>query len=353
MSQAPAERPQTAPQTRQPQQPARGETRPTLKDVTPKLAAVFQVNEVRWKPQSVKGNRALAIAYVDCRTIQDRLDEVIGVENWMDDYEILIDGSVMCRLKIFLGGKWVIKTDVGSPSEQPDSGDRLKAAFSDALKRAAVKFGVGRYLYRLPAVWCDYDPVKKQFTGQPQLPAWARPGPRTTDHAGRDVEPEQPKKEPLPPPKDGKELVDRLVSFEAAMVKEGKCKPRELISHVEEACHKAGYAKNLLILSPHGVAFAVEVIKEYAKRATTTPAGANVPNGASLTVREAALRELRAQMGRLQKEFNEEPDRYLDRVVHNRLTMADLESRPDLWSVEAISQITEGVDQYVSSGVPY
>jgi hypothetical protein len=40
--------------------------------------------------------------------------------------------------------------DVGGPSEQPDEGDRVKAAFSDALKRAAVKFGIGRYLYRLP-----------------------------------------------------------------------------------------------------------------------------------------------------------------------------------------------------------
>jgi hypothetical protein len=74
---------------------------------------------------------------------------VLGVENWQDEYEILADGSVMCRLKLKLGGEWITKTDVGSPSEQPDGGDRLKAAFSDALKRAAVKFGIGRYLYRL------------------------------------------------------------------------------------------------------------------------------------------------------------------------------------------------------------
>jgi len=61
----------------------------------------------------------------------------------------------MCRLRIKLGDRWISKTDVGSPSEQPDVGDRLKAAFSDALKRAAVKFGIGRYLYRLSAQWVD------------------------------------------------------------------------------------------------------------------------------------------------------------------------------------------------------
>jgi hypothetical protein len=53
---------------------------------------------------------------------------------------------VVCRLRCRIGGEWLTKVDVGSPSEQPDGGDRLKAAFSDAPLQAAVKFGVGRYL---------------------------------------------------------------------------------------------------------------------------------------------------------------------------------------------------------------
>ena len=148
---------------------------PDVQAITAALANPFEVGEVKFKPQMVKGNRALAMGYVDARVIQDRLDEVVGVENWQDRYEIVADGSVVCRLRIKLGDRWVVKTDVGSPSEQPDGGDRLKAAFSDALKRAAVKFGVGRYLYRLPAQWADYDPVKKQFVQPPQLPAFAQP----------------------------------------------------------------------------------------------------------------------------------------------------------------------------------
>jgi hypothetical protein len=64
---------------------------------------------------------------------------------------------VVRRLRCRIGGEWLTKVDVGGPSEQPDGGDRLKAAVSDAVKRAAVKFGVGRCLYRLPSQWVDHD----------------------------------------------------------------------------------------------------------------------------------------------------------------------------------------------------
>ena len=103
-------------------------------DIRARLAAPFEVREVKFKPQSVKGNRALALAYIDCRVVQDRLDAVLGVENWQDSYDILPDGSVVCRLALKIDGEWITKTDVGSPSEQPDGGDRLKAAFSEDRK---------------------------------------------------------------------------------------------------------------------------------------------------------------------------------------------------------------------------
>lgn len=148
---------------------------PALARLMEELAGPFDAKDVKYKPQQVKNNRALAMAYIDARLIQDRLDKVLGTENWQDSYRILHDGSVVCRLRLRLGGKWIAKCDVGSPSEQPDAGDRLKAAFSDALKRAAVKFGIGRYLYRLKAEWCDYDPAKKQFT---QSPSWAAEKPK-------------------------------------------------------------------------------------------------------------------------------------------------------------------------------
>src|SRR5438105_10533872 len=159
-----------------------------VKALTQQLSAPFEASEVRFKPQKVTGNKALALAYVDARVIQDRLDDVLGVEGWQDKYECLPDGSVVCRLRLRLGGAWVTKMDVGSPSEQPDEHDRLKAAFSDALKRAAVKFGIGRYLYRLQGQWVDYDPQRRQFVRPPTVPASALPAPK------KEEQPPQPKR---------------------------------------------------------------------------------------------------------------------------------------------------------------
>jgi hypothetical protein len=139
-----------------------------------RLAAPFAAQDVKSKPAVVSGNRALALFYVDARSIMQRLDDVVGVANWQDEYHVIADGSsVVCQLSIRIGDEWIRKEDVGSPSEQPDEGDRMKAAFSDALKRAAVKWGIGRYLYRLPGVWCDYDPAKKKFVTTPVVPGSA------------------------------------------------------------------------------------------------------------------------------------------------------------------------------------
>ncbi len=144
------------------------------------LTAPFPADAVHFKPLAVKGNRALAAAYLDARAVMHRLDSVFGVGGWKDAYQLVAGGSVVCTLSVRVDGEWIDKTDVGSPSEQPDDGDKLKAAFSDALKRAAIKLGIGRYLYRLPRQWVDYDPQTRQFVKPPTLPAWALPAVKQT-----------------------------------------------------------------------------------------------------------------------------------------------------------------------------
>ncbi len=139
------------------------------------LTAPFPADAVHWKPLAVRGNRALAAAYLDARAVMQRLDAVFGVGGWKDAYQLVHGGSVVCTLSVKVDSEWIDKTDVGSPSEQPGDGDKLKAAFSDALKRAAIKLGIGRYLYRLPRQWVDYDTQTKQFKHMPQLPTWALP----------------------------------------------------------------------------------------------------------------------------------------------------------------------------------
>ncbi len=149
------------------------------------LAAPFDPSEVKFKPGAVTrdGKKAMALAYVDARAIQDRLDDVFGL-NWRDEYEFRPDG-VLCKLSVRIEEEWITRVDVGSFSEQQDEGDRLKAAVSDALKRAAVKFGVGRYLYRLPTRWRAWNAQYKRFEKE------------------ADEETEAPQEKPPAPPANG------------------------------------------------------------------------------------------------------------------------------------------------------
>ncbi len=124
------------------------------------LSKSFDPQRIEWKPQATSGDksRALAIAYADARAYQDRLNAVVGAD-WSDSYTVLDGGTVvLCQLTVC----GVTRSDIG---EAP-ANDRNTAtsALSQAFKRAAVKFGVGRYLYDLPATWADYDARKRRFT---------------------------------------------------------------------------------------------------------------------------------------------------------------------------------------------
>jgi hypothetical protein len=78
----------------------------------------------------------------------NRLDEILGPENWWDEY-VPLEHSVVCRMTIRLpDGTTLTKSDAGGYAGLADPGDDDKSGFADAFKRAAVKFGVGRYLYR-------------------------------------------------------------------------------------------------------------------------------------------------------------------------------------------------------------
>jgi Rad52/22 family double-strand break repair protein len=112
-------------------------------DLFAALAAPFDSKEVRVRSQ---GGRQLH--YITARTAMNRLDEILGPENWWDDYTPGAN-SVLCRLTIRLpDGTTVTKADAGGYAGMPDSGDDDKSGFSDGFKRAAAKFGVARYLYR-------------------------------------------------------------------------------------------------------------------------------------------------------------------------------------------------------------
>lgn len=206
-------------------------------EIAARLSAPFDPSEVKWKPQVVSGGRAMAIAYVDARVVMDRLDEVLGLGGWQASYREVPDG-IVCRLRAKLAGEWVDHEDVGSYSEQPDEGDRIKAAFSDALKRAAVHLGIGRYLYRLPSQWVDYDPQKKQLKYKPELPAWAMPArPETARQEAPRQTSQQPKQSAQLPTEQSVEAIrQRAHDCEAKLIERGLCQEGELFGWLVDHC---------------------------------------------------------------------------------------------------------------------
>jgi hypothetical protein len=131
-------------------------------EVLQELAKPFPPDVIQFKPgATTKDNtKALALAYADTRAYLDRLDEAVGA-GWGDDYEVSPDGQrVVCRLTI--GG--VTRCDVGE-CDTVDKNTTTSAA-AQAFKRAAAKFGLGRYIYNLPSQWVAYDKQSRRFTDQ-------------------------------------------------------------------------------------------------------------------------------------------------------------------------------------------
>jgi|GEM_PF-829438 hypothetical protein len=159
------------------------------------FGAPFPAEAVHWKPQkvSLQGNRALAVAYLDAREVAQRLDEVVGPLGWQVVHQTLGDQLVTgIGIRDPATSSWIWKWDSGFVGRREGEDEReagnadprrrsedeeksRKGTLSDGLKRAAVLWGIGRYLYRLPKVWVGYDGKTKTLAETPHLPAWALP----------------------------------------------------------------------------------------------------------------------------------------------------------------------------------
>lgn len=140
------------------------------RDILEALSEPFPEDAIEWKPQAFSQDRtrALAVPYITSRHIMDRLDEAVGPANW-EYWPNELRRGIRGELTIF----GVTKCDIGFIEGDNDAA--IKGSSSDALKRAAVLFGIGRYLYSTDANWYGWDDRKKQFTEQPKLTFGGKP----------------------------------------------------------------------------------------------------------------------------------------------------------------------------------
>lgn len=136
------------------------------------LAAPFPPERISWRVGTsnkkkrqretgdsyAKATKGMALAYIDARDVMGRLDEVCGPGGWQCKYSHA-EGKTVCDIGVKVGDEWVWKADGAGNSDI----EAEKGALSDAFKRAAVRWGIGRYLYDISSPWCELD-EREQIT---------------------------------------------------------------------------------------------------------------------------------------------------------------------------------------------
>lgn len=206
-----------------------------LKQIAALLTEPFYADELEWKPQGrayQRGdkNYAQAAPYVSNRAIQARLDAVVGIAGWKNEFQAGPIGGMMCGISLKLGDEWVTKWDGADESDI----EKIKGAFSNAMKRAAVQWGIGRYLYEQPRT---YVPCEVSNNGKSikllEVPVLPKAGyPKDADNKGNRPgfkAPSQPtqkaKSEPAKKQDKSEPASEKTTEEKAPTAKEEKAQP--------------------------------------------------------------------------------------------------------------------------------
>lgn len=142
-------------------------------EIYEKLKRPFDPKLISWRTGATSSDKtsAIALAYIDARDVMQRLDDVLGLD-WQCRYTHA-DKKTICEIGIYIDGQWIWRAGGAGDTDV----EAEKGALSDAFKRAAVLFGIGRYLYSLPNKWVPIKPQGRSFVldGVPSLPNWATP----------------------------------------------------------------------------------------------------------------------------------------------------------------------------------
>ena len=124
------------------------------------LARPFAPEDLEWRLQRAIESklRGIAVPYVTNRAIQARLDDVVGVDGWHNEYKPWHKAgqkeAQICGISIYFPEKgFITKWDGAEDSDI----EQVKGGLSDSMKRAAVQWGIGRVLYGMDVVWVDIE----------------------------------------------------------------------------------------------------------------------------------------------------------------------------------------------------
>lgn len=129
------------------------------RQIQAELAMPFAPEDLEWRLQRVVEAKELGIAvpYVTNRAIMGRLDDVVGPENWYNDFKPWHGAggkeAQLCGISIRYGDGFITKWDGAEDSDI----EPVKGGLSDSMKRAAVQWGIGRVLYNMDVVFVEVE----------------------------------------------------------------------------------------------------------------------------------------------------------------------------------------------------
>lgn len=166
------------------------------KEILEALRKPIDPSRVKWRVGAKNSDKTkgLALAYVDARVVQDRLDEVMGAANWQTKH-LKLDDIIVCELGLRINGEWIWKSNGAGMTEVESE----KGACSDAFKRVAVDWGIGRELYALVNIWVLIEPmgrshkIKQSESGKLDAALKNNAPQHETSLETKEPEPEEPK----------------------------------------------------------------------------------------------------------------------------------------------------------------
>ena len=207
------------------------------RQIQAELAMPFAPEDLEWRLQKVVEARELGIAvpYVTNRAIMSRLDDVVGPENWYNDFKPWHGAAgkeaQLCGISIRYGDGFITKWDGAEDSDI----EPVKGGLSDSMKRAAVQWGIGRVLYNMDVVFVDVEKrgktwyIKKdqqerldyaylKMLGKLGLTPAPPGGLRTPADAGKPADGPKPEPEPQTPTAGAPETAGRKKSNRGACI---------------------------------------------------------------------------------------------------------------------------------------
>ena len=136
----------------------------TPEELRQALTAPFPNGDIEWRVSATnkEKTKGLAVPYVTNRAIQNRLDDTVGIDGWHNEFKPWKDGKAqLCGISIYFHERkqWLTKWDGADDSDI----ESVKGGLSDSMKRAAVEWGIGRYLYGMTQVWVSIEQRGKGF----------------------------------------------------------------------------------------------------------------------------------------------------------------------------------------------